>query len=197
MQLGAEQLGCGRLGFGGPGDRLVAARPLVHQLLSDAPKVVHGTLPIGQVQMIKGVGAMARPLALPLLRRGPSSVGASGIRRSFFSRPSNTLLLHSDGSVRQVLYTGPMNALMSRIKLASVLGAGGGCLGAPLALYYFGSEHWSLPSSAFAVALGTHPYNCPSRRVTDPLACNDDSGCGIRGTNVGRKPSPKAIRSAG
>ena len=106
--------------------------------------------------MIKSVGAMARPLTLPL-RRVPSLVGASGTRRPFFSRPANTLLLHSDGSVRQVLYTGPMNALMSRIKLASVLGAGGGCLGAPLALYYFGSVHWSLPSSAFAVALGTNP----------------------------------------
>lgn len=86
-----------------------------------------------------------------------SSTGQLGSRRCFFSKPSETLLLHTDGNVREVLYTGPMNSLMSRIKLASVLSAGGASISTPLALYYFGSDSWSMPLSLFAVAMGKLP----------------------------------------
>lgn len=72
--------------------------------------------------------------------------------RTFFTftgNSQNTVVVDTDGTQRQVLYTGPISGLVRKTKLASVLSAGTSVIAAPLIIKYFGSDTWSFVSNFF------------------------------------------------
>src|SRR4051812_38680973 len=79
-------------------------------------------------------------------------------QRLFFTQTAPRIVVGTDGSAREPLYTGAMNSLVSRIRRTGLVGAGAGIIGAPLLLHYIGSDAWSWASNLFFVGGGMCQY---------------------------------------
>lgn len=93
---------------------------------------------------------------------GASLIARLSLQRALSSFPARAIVAGLDGSRREMLYQGPMNSFVSRLRNASVLGAGASILAAPLALHYFGGGSWPWASNAFFLVGG----ECGSLPVT-------------------------------
>lgn len=118
-----------------------------------------------------------------------------GNRRIFSTSPRvmstfRTSIVDSQGSKSVLLYTGPLNGLIFKLKRASLASGAFTLLGAPLGLYYLGPESWSWVSNTLFLIGGSEvdPFgHC----LTTHLLCSAVNQCA---TILGVQSSHIAIR---
>lgn len=66
-----------------------------------------------------------------------------------------TSIVDSQGRISVILYTGPLNGLIFKLKRVSLASGALTLLGAPLGLYYLGPESWSWVSNTFFLIGGS------------------------------------------
>lgn len=130
---------------------------LVHP--SDAPQwwTRPRQRPFAQVHpswMLIGCLMMLRINARTLLCQR-SFVSPSRMFFTFGGFPQSPVVVDADGIQREVLYKGPVNSLVWRTKVASLVSAGTSIVLAPLSLRYLGSDAWTFTSNLFFCSGGT------------------------------------------